>query len=475
MATGREGYFSDYVVTRPDKAGMRDLFYLLYDGDLYRNNTVDCPEGTGIAEISRRWLIFVSVTAQKTLLILKEPVVWFGSKVEFMANLLSVNHGLGALIWNYLRGQAVIPRRNSSSFRSAVDFFDDRVELDPDISPEDGRYLANLSIMAAKLAYENEAHIRRTVIDLWRMEFLGFFDCWNDYENQLTTRAFMFCDKRRRPELVVVAFRGTEVFNTAQWSVDMDISWYDIPGVGKVHGGFMKALGLQKAGGWPKEVNQAEGHPPFAYYAIREELKAGLRQNPEAKFLVTGHSLGGALAVLFPAVLSLHEEEEMLQRLEGVYTFGQPRVGDENLAAFLSKHLDGSPPRYQRFVYCNDVVPRLPYDDSTLLFKHFGACLYYDAWYRGTIMEEEPNKNYFSPLYVIPKYANAAWELLRGLLIGRIKGLAYRESWAMTTLRFLGLAIPGLPPHLPYDYVNSMRLTKTSLLQERAPPFVSPR
>ncbi|CAA6658891.1 unnamed protein product [Spirodela intermedia] len=293
--------------------------------------------------------------------------------------------------------------------------------------------------MAAKLAYENEAHIRRTVIDLWRMEFLGFFDCWNDYENQLTTRAFMFCDKRRRPELVVVAFRGTEVFNTAQWSV---------------HGGFMKALGLQKAGGWPKEVNQAEGHPPFAYYAIREELKAGLRQNPEAKFLVTGHSLGGALAVLFPAVLSLHEEEEMLQRLEGVYTFGQPRVGDENLAAFLSKHLDGSPPRYQRFVYCNDMVPRLPYDDSTLLFKHFGACLYYDAWYRGTILEEEPNKNYFSPLYVIPKYANAAWELLRGLLIGRIK---------------------GSPPHLPHDYVNSMRLTKTSLLQERAPPFVSPR
>ncbi|OWM68380.1 hypothetical protein CDL15_Pgr004862 [Punica granatum] len=90
-----------------------------------------------------------------------------------------------------------------------------------------------------------------------------------------------------------------------------------------------------------------------------------------------GHSLGGALAILFPIALEFPKEVEVMQRLLVVYTFGQPRVGDRQLWRFMEPRLDFPKPRYFRVMYCNDLVPRLPYDDKTFLYKHFGMCLYF--------------------------------------------------------------------------------------------------
>ncbi|URE19032.1 Lipase (class 3) [Musa troglodytarum] len=259
-----------------------------------------------------------------------------------------------------------------------------------------------------------------------------------DYQERYSSEAFVFNDKAADTELIVVAFRGTEPFDAVQWCADFDFSWYEIPNVGKVHGGFMKELGLQKK--------------------LGEKLREVLRHKEKAKFLVTGHSLGGALAILFPSILALHGEDWLLSRLEGVYTFGQPRVGDLKFGEFVEQHLDKPKKRYFRYVYCNDIVPRVPYDDSALLFKHFGTCIYFNSLYKGKVVKEEPNKNYFSLWTVIPKYMNAGWEFIRSFLIGHVIGQDYKEGWFMRCLRLLALVAPGLTPHTPQDYVNCTRL-----------------
>lgn len=230
---------------------------------------------------------------------------------------------------------------------------------------------------------------------------------------------FILCDKPKDANLILISFRGTEPFDADDWSTDFDYSWFEIPKLGKVHMGFLEALGLGNRadtvsfqnhllvnykesnsgdvirstskgtnigqGEWDQSSSERDLQPPMvemtAYYVVRSKLKSLLNEHKNAKFVVTGHSLGGALAVLFPTVLVLHEERELMQKLLGVYTFGQPRIGNKQLAKFMEAQLNGPVPRYFRVVYCNDLVPRLPYDDRTFLYRHFGVCLYYNSFY----------------------------------------------------------------------------------------------
>lgn len=207
-----------------------------------------------------------------------------------------------------------------------------------------------------------------------------------EFLEKAATQAFVLRDKNLDRDMIVVAFRGTEPFNSDDWCSDFDVSWYELPGMGKIHSGFMKALGLQKNLGWPREISSSDSGDgnhrlPTAYYFLREKLRALLCEDGQARYIVTGHSLGGALAVLFLAILGLHEETELLERLEGVYTFGQPRVGDSKFGKFMQKIMREHGIGYYRFVYGNDMVARLPYDNSTFLFKHFGECRYYNNRY----------------------------------------------------------------------------------------------
>uniref|UniRef100_A0A453D682 Fungal lipase-type domain-containing protein n=2 Tax=Aegilops tauschii subsp. strangulata TaxID=200361 RepID=A0A453D682_AEGTS len=374
-------FSNDYMVLRPDRASPFDLLHLLFSPKVGRNKAVDCFTSTEIRSFPRRLALFLNLLLQILLLSLAGPVAAIGAAVELALNFVD----------NVLHGKMEYPDRSSASYRSLTGLIDRRVDLDRSIAPADSRHHAALCVMASKVAYENEAFIRDVVTRRWQMEFVKFYNCWNEFESAYTAQAFVFCDKAGPDaELVVVAFRGTPAFDAARWRADLDPSWYKVPRLGRAHAAYTHALGAQRNMGWPKWVEHIKGKPQkvYAYYTIRDAVKGLLEASPKARLLVTGHGSGGALAVLFATVMAYHREKAVMDRLAGVYTFGQPQVGDAMLAMFAERNLDRPKKRHFRFTYAGDPLPRLPGVGSPAHFLHFGLCLHFDVSYNLKVIIE---------------------------------------------------------------------------------------
>ncbi|PIN10582.1 putative lipase [Handroanthus impetiginosus] len=402
--------------------------------------------------IECKGIIFLSLLFQKLLQSNGKPL--FGSVFESCLNVFGNKTNFRTFLNDLIfRGKVELPDQKSVRFLSTIGHLDNRVDLDKNIKPGSNKYFASLSAMASKIAYENEDFIQHTVEKAWKMDYLEVYDFWDERRQGNTTQAFMFRDKNVDPDTIVVAFRGTEPFNGNDWSTDVDISWYKLQGIkGRVHSGFMSALGLKLDGTWPRSTHPGEHQP--AYNTIIEQLKCHFKNvNHQTKFIVTGHSLGGALAILFPAVLVLHNETEVLERLEAVYTFGQPKVGDEKFGKFMKGQFEHYGISYYRFVYNHDIVPRLPFDFSFLMYKHFGTCIYINSVYEAQVLEEEPARKNF-----ITERVDAMWELVRSFLLPHVFGPEYKEGLLQLMFRMSGLLLPGLPDHGPQDYVNATRL-----------------
>jgi len=188
---------------------------------------------------------------------------------------------------------------------------------------------------AARLAYQPSSSILPSVT-AWDFPKFKFFDISD-------TQAYMIANN----DLIVLAFRGTEPSCLRDWMTDARIALIKGCGDGHVHRGFYTALD-----------------------ACWHDISATLKdfRTEKQPLLLTGHSLGAALATL--AAARLHVDGQAVQ---GLYTFGSPRVGDVAFAHWFDVSLK---PIAFRFVNNTDAVTRVP--GRALGYSHVGNFLYFD-------------------------------------------------------------------------------------------------
>ena|GEM_PF-923500 len=154
---------------------------------------------------------------------------------------------------------------------------------------------------------------------------------------------------------LIVAFRGTQT--ATDWINDLEFTseaYRPIPGGGTVHHGFQ-----------------------HVYYAVRDNLLKLVKERCGSirEVLVTGHSLGAALATLaLPDILHFLREQPGVPEDLAVtlYNLASPRVGHTDFKNFFNTRFP-----CWRVVNFWDVVPNVP--PQLAGYAHVGAALSIDS------------------------------------------------------------------------------------------------
>lgn len=137
---------------------------------------------------------------------------------------------------------------------------------------------------------------------------------------------------------VLIVFRGTEPLSIKNWIDDLDTFYTDYPACSgcKVHEGFY-----------------------HTYLDIRATILSSAKRlfskYPNSRKLVTGHSLGGALAV--------HASIDIINNfgeIDEYYTYGSPRVGNQAFTDYVNGKIKGN--FNSRITHNRDPVPHLPFE-----------------------------------------------------------------------------------------------------------------
>ena len=173
--------------------------------------------------------------------------------------------------------------------------------------------MAEMSRLAYLIFETNDSALKAALLKA-EFELVRFFNCDG-------TQAFLA--KRNKDKMAVLAFRGTQKEDPRDIVTDLDANFYqDQKGI-KIHDGFYKA-----------------------FKCVEIDVRGSVDILKDFSLYVTGHSLGGALALI--ATRALNSDN-----LAACYTFGSPKVGTEEFGE------DIKPPIY-RVVNAYDIVPVSP-------------------------------------------------------------------------------------------------------------------
>lgn len=152
--------------------------------------------------------------------------------------------------------------------------------------------------------------------------------------------------------VAIVCYRGTEAATFGNWLGDADVGSERMT-LGEaslvVHAGFRRNMRATRWGVLEQLRLALEGRSVLA-----PAQRVG---SPLEALYVAGHSLGGAMAVLFAlSLVDEPEQRELLARLRAVYTFGQPLVGCEPFPPGVATLAQ----KVYRHVMARDPIPALP-------------------------------------------------------------------------------------------------------------------
>ena len=174
--------------------------------------------------------------------------------------------------------------------------------------------------LLSRTAYEDDTEMMKFLA-----QGMGFGEC-RSFKTANSAAHALIGD-----EVVVIAFRGTEFTSLSDWTTDAYTKFLNVRGVGRMHSGFYNA-----------------------YEDVRSDVEDVLREHEGKRIWLTGHSLGGAMAV----VCAVQTKRTQIEN-PYITTYGQPRVGDNGTARWID---DKFPSKYQRIVNDNDIVPRTRFD-----------------------------------------------------------------------------------------------------------------
>nr|AAZ66864.1 lipase lipRs [Rhizopus stolonifer] len=150
-----------------------------------------------------------------------------------------------------------------------------------------------------------------------------------------------------KQKTIYLVFRGTNSFRSAITDIVFNFSNYKPVSGAKVHTGFLSS--------YEQVVND--------YFPV---IQAQLTANPSYQVIVTGHSLGGAQALL--AGMDLYQREKRLSPKNlSIFTIGGPRVENPTFAYYVES--TGIP--FHRTVHKRDIVPHVP--PQAMGFLHPGV------------------------------------------------------------------------------------------------------